>query len=64
MEFTATESGFEDGMGGASNAADTKDYHYVLFGRHWMTSTQSAAAFTLSSMTRFTAQWIRSRELW
>ena len=33
MEFTATESGFEDGMGGASNAADTKDYHYVLFGR-------------------------------
>jgi hypothetical protein len=33
MEFTATESGFEDGMGGASNAAGTKDYHYVLFGR-------------------------------
>ena len=34
MEFTATESGFEDGMGGASNAAETQDYHYVLFGRH------------------------------
>jgi hypothetical protein len=33
MEFTATESGFEDGMGGASNAAGTADYHYVLFGR-------------------------------
>ena len=33
MEFIATESGFEDGMGGASNAAGTADYHYVLFGR-------------------------------
>src|SRR6266699_442350 len=33
MEFTATESGFEDGMGGASNAAGTADYHYALFGR-------------------------------
>ena len=33
MEFVATESGFEDGMGGASNAACTADYHYVLFGR-------------------------------
>lgn len=33
MEFTATESGFKDGMGGASNAADTPNYHYVLFGR-------------------------------
>ena len=33
MEFVATESGFEDGMGGASNAAGTADYHYVLFGR-------------------------------
>jgi hypothetical protein len=33
MEFTATESGFEDGMGGASNAAGAADYHYVLFGR-------------------------------
>ena len=33
MEFTATESGFEDGMGGASNAAGANDYHYVLFGR-------------------------------
>jgi hypothetical protein len=32
MEFTATESGFENGMGGASSAAG-KDYHYVLFGR-------------------------------
>ena len=33
MEFVATESGFEDGMGGASNAAGAADYHYVLFGR-------------------------------
>lgn len=33
MEFTATEAGFEDGLGGASNAADTSDYHYVLIGR-------------------------------
>jgi hypothetical protein len=33
MEFIATESGFEDGLGGASNAADTAEYHYVLFGR-------------------------------
>jgi len=33
MEFTATESGFEDGMGGASNEAGTAGYHYVLFGR-------------------------------
>ena len=33
MEFVATESGFEHGMGGASNAAGTADYHYVLFGR-------------------------------
>jgi hypothetical protein len=33
MEFIATESGFEDGMGGASNAAGAVDYHYVLFGR-------------------------------
>ena len=33
MEFTATESGFDDGMGGASNAAGTADHHYVLFGR-------------------------------
>lgn len=33
VEFTATEAGFKDGMGGASNAADTPDYHYVLFGR-------------------------------
>ena len=33
MEFTATQAGFEDGMGGASEAAGTADYHYVLFGR-------------------------------
>jgi hypothetical protein len=33
MEFVATESGFEDGMGGASNSAGAADYHYVLFGR-------------------------------
>jgi hypothetical protein len=33
MEFTATESGFEHGMGGASNAECTAENHYVLFGR-------------------------------
>ena len=33
MEFTATECGFDNGLGGASNAAAKKDYHYVLFGR-------------------------------
>ena len=33
MEFVATESGFEDGMGGASNVTGTADSHYVLFGR-------------------------------
>ncbi|HZN64061.1 MAG TPA: hypothetical protein VFB66_02085 [Tepidisphaeraceae bacterium] len=33
LDFTATEIGFEDGVGGASNAAGTGDPHYVLFGR-------------------------------
>ena len=33
MKFTATECGFNEGLGGASNAANKKDYHYVLFGR-------------------------------
>jgi hypothetical protein len=33
FEFTATESGFADGFGGASNSEDEDDYHYVLFGR-------------------------------
>lgn len=33
LEFVATECGFEAGVGGASNAAGTADYHYVLFGR-------------------------------
>lgn len=33
MEFVATESGFAEGMGGASNSAGTTEYHYVLFGR-------------------------------
>jgi hypothetical protein len=32
MEFIATESGFEHGLGGASNATSEADYHYVLFG--------------------------------
>lgn len=32
MEFTATESGFEGGLGGASNAAASAEQHYVLFG--------------------------------
>lgn len=33
VEFIATEIGFEDGLGGASNSKGTADYHYVLFGR-------------------------------
>jgi hypothetical protein len=33
MEFVVTEFGFDDGIGGASNAAGTADHHYVLFGR-------------------------------
>lgn len=33
MIFTATESGFQDRMGGASNAASAAEYHYILFGR-------------------------------
>jgi hypothetical protein len=32
MRFSATEVGFENGMGGASNAAGQRNYHYVLFG--------------------------------
>lgn len=32
MRFTATEAGFKDGLGGASNAKGTEKYHYVLFG--------------------------------
>ncbi len=38
MEFTATEAGFENGMGGASSAARPAGYHYVLFG--WQTDEQ------------------------
>jgi len=33
LDFAATESGFEDGLGGASNAAGAGPSHYVLFGR-------------------------------
>jgi hypothetical protein len=33
MEFTATESGFDNGIAGASNGMETEDHHYVLFGR-------------------------------
>jgi hypothetical protein len=33
IEFIATECGFHDGLGGASNAAADEDYHYILFGR-------------------------------
>ena len=33
LDFAATESGFADGMGGASNAAGAGDQHYVLFGK-------------------------------
>ena len=33
LEFTATECGFQDGLGGASTGAGTKTYHYVSFSR-------------------------------
>jgi len=33
FDFTATEIGFDNGMGGASNAAGSDDLHYVLFGK-------------------------------
>ena len=33
LDFTAMEIGFDDGMGGASNAAGANDLHYVLFGK-------------------------------
>jgi hypothetical protein len=33
LDFTATEVGFDNGMGGASNAAGADDLHYVLFGK-------------------------------
>ncbi len=32
MRFSATEAGFRDGLGGASNAQSTRAAHYVLFG--------------------------------
>ncbi len=32
MRFVATEAGFEDGLGGASNTRDSGASHYVLFG--------------------------------
>lgn len=33
IEFTATEMGFEDGLGGASNSKSSAQYHYILFGK-------------------------------
>ena len=33
FNFMATEIGFDDGMGGASNAASADDLHYVVFGK-------------------------------
>lgn len=32
MQFTATEVGFENGLGGASNSKSDDPYHYFLFG--------------------------------
>ncbi len=32
MRFTATEAGFKEGLGGASNSKSSEKYHYVLFG--------------------------------
>ncbi|HVV71051.1 MAG TPA: hypothetical protein VHI52_06050 [Verrucomicrobiae bacterium] len=33
IEFTATEVGFKDGLGGASNSKSSTPYHYILFGK-------------------------------
>jgi hypothetical protein len=32
MKFSATEAGFKDGLGGASNSTSAEKRHYVLFG--------------------------------
>jgi hypothetical protein len=32
VKFNATEAGFKNGMGGASNVMSTEEQHYVLFG--------------------------------
>ena len=32
MKFKATEIGFSDGLGGASNSQSSDEYHYFLFG--------------------------------
>lgn len=32
MKFVATEAGFIDGLGGASNSNSEEDYHYIIFG--------------------------------
>lgn len=32
MKFVATEAGFKDGLGGASNSKSPEKYHYILFG--------------------------------
>jgi hypothetical protein len=32
MKFTATEAGFKDGLGGASNSKGKEKYHCVIFG--------------------------------
>jgi hypothetical protein len=33
IEFTATQMGFKDGLGGASNSKSPAPYHYILFGK-------------------------------
>src|SRR4051794_38078738 len=32
IEFTATEMGFDNGLGGTSNSKSPAPYHYILFG--------------------------------
>ena len=32
MRFTATEAGYKEGLGGASNSKSLEKFHYVLFG--------------------------------
>jgi hypothetical protein len=33
MRFDATEAGYKDGLGGASNSKSRAKYHYILFGQ-------------------------------
>ena len=48
LDFMATEIGFDNGMGGASNAAGDEDLHYVLFGKDGRAPPRPLNGLTLS----------------